>query len=194
MVEKAQELVDIKTPQEYLLPEQIKQVNFDLQEAKTAAAALKVTSEETMNEANGVCGKIRTRQKGIESFRLAIVKPLKDHIAKIDKFFKDLSGQFEEPLGQIEEKVINYREKRKKAPAKSGYQEGVGRTTFVKTAEHTIENPDLVPDEFWCLDEKKIGARVRELTKDLEVGKTYTDKILGVSIKCTERASYASEK
>lgn len=187
-------LDQVKAPEEYLPAEQMKEVSIDLADAKEKAVSIKVTSEATMEEANAVCGKIRARQKGIEAFRLAIVKPFKDHIAKIDKFFKGLGANFDEPLETIEKKVLAYREKRKTAPAKSSVQEGVGMTTFVKTAEHEVVDVNALPDEFWCVDEKKLGARVRELTKDLEVGKVYDALIPGVKIKCTERQSYSAER
>lgn len=248
------EIEVIKSPQEYLPEEQMKEINLSLTEAKQKAVSLRVVNDEAMEEANALCGTMRAKQKGIESFRLAIVKPFKDHIATIDKFFKNLATQFDEPLETAEKKVLTYRDKKikaereereklerearekeekikaqkrkeaeelaakglaaeaerklkeaeevkvevkepkKEAPAKSSFQEGVGRTTFVKDAEYRIENPDLVPDEFWAIDEKKLGARVRELKKDLEVGKVYRDKITGVVITSIERPSYAGEK
>ena len=262
------DIITVMSPQDYLPPDQVKAVQIDLQEAKEKAVSLRVVTDEDMDEANAVCGKIRARQKGIEQFRLAIVKPFKDHIAKIDKFFKDLQTQFDPPRAALEDKVLKCRERKieaerkererlerearekearekeklrikeeearkkeeearaagrqaeaerqaaeaarlkkqkedlkveakettKAAPTKSSYQEGVGRTTFVKEAEYRIEDMDQLPEEFWIVDDKKLGARVRELKKDLEVGKVYRDKIAGVVITCTERPSYAGEK
>lgn len=208
----------IKSPQEYLPEEQMKDIALTLTEAKQKAVSIRVVNDESMEEANALCGTMRAKQKGIENFRLAIVKPFKDHIKTIDDFFKKLGAQFDEPLQVASDKVLKYREKKieaqrkeqakidaaaaqgkviepkKEAPAKSSFQEGVGRTTFVKTAEFKIKVIAAVPQEFWCLDEKKIGARVRELTKDLEVGKTYDTLIPGVVITCTERPSYAGER
>ena len=191
-----QDLEAIKSPQEYLPEDQMKAVSFDLVEAQQKAIELKVTSEVTMESANAVCGKIRARQKGIENFRLAIVAPFKQHIAKIDKFFKDLQGQFDEPLEKLEKKVLAYRETRKVAPAKTSFQEGVGRTTFIRRAEYEIVNADLVPDEFWCLDEKKIGSRAREMASDksIPIGAVSLTTIPGVKITIVERPSYAGEK
>lgn len=262
------EVETIKSPAEYLPEEQMKEISSSLTEAKQKAVSIRVVSDETMNEANALCGTWKAKQKNIESFRLAIVKPFKDHIATIDKFFKGLAGGYDEPLTLVEDKVLKHREKKieaerkererlerearekeerereklrkqqeearkkeeaaraagraaeaerlareqeelkkkeaevkvevkeptKVAPAKSSYQEGVGMTTFVKTTEHRVENADLIPDEFWCVDEKKLGARVRELTKDLEVGRVYRDKIAGVVITCTERMSNKADK
>lgn len=212
------EIETVKTPQEYLPAEQMKEISTSLADAKQKAVSIRVVSDESMDEANGLCGGWRAKQKNIETFRLAIVKPFKDHIAKIDKFFKDLAGGYDEPLEIASDKVLKFRQKKieaarkeqekidaaaaqgkkiepkKEAPAKSSFQEGVGRTTFIKTATHEVKALDLVPEEFWCIDEKKLGARVRELTKDLEVGKTYDKLIPGVLITCTERPSYAGEK
>lgn len=265
---QSNEVEVIKSPQEYLPEEQMKEISLSLAQSKEKAVSLRVVNDEAMEEANALCGTMRAKQKGIESFRLAIVKPFKDHIANIDKFFKNLAAGYDEPLELASGKVLSYREKKieaerkerarleaearakeekereklrkqqedqrkkeeearaagneaaaeraaaeaarlkqaeaevkvevkepkREAPAKSSYQEGVGRTTFVKDAEYRIENPDLVPEEFWAIDEKKLGARVRELKKDLEVGKVYRDRIPGVVITSTERPSYAGEK
>lgn len=263
-----QEIEKVKAPQEYLPENQIKEINSSLEEAKQKAVSIRVVNDDSANEANALCGTWKAKQKGIEKFRLAIVGPLKEHIASIDTFFKGLSTGYDEPLAVVEDKVLKHREKKieaerkererlerearekeekekaklraqqeearkkeeaarasgraaeaerlaaeqaklakqeaevkvevkeptKAAPAKSSYQEGVGMTTFIKTAEHRIENPDLVPDEFWIIDEKKLGARVRELTKDLEVGKVYRDKVAGVVITCTERMSNKADR
>lgn len=192
---KAQE-VAIKSPGQYLPEDQLKEVTLDLAQAQQAAKTIRVTSEEGMNEANAVCGKIRARQKGIEAFRLAIVKPFKDHIATIDKFFKDLQGKFDEPLTTIEDRVTKYRLSRKQPVATSTHAEGVGRTTFVRRAEYVIKDKNLIPDEFWCVDEKKIGMRAREVAanKELKVGTKVTDVIPGVEITVIETASYAGER
>ena len=248
-----QEIEVIKSPQEYLPEGQMKEIALTLTEAKQKAISIRVVSDEAMEEANALCGTMRAKQKGIESFRLAIVKPFKDHIASIDKFFKDLVRQFDEPLGVASDKVLKYREKKieaerkererlerearekeekikaqkrkeaeelaakgqateaekklqeaaevkvevkepkKAALAKSSYQTGVGITTFVKDAEYRVESADLIPEEFYILDEKKIGARVRELTSGLEVGKVYRDLIPGVVVTCIERPSYKGD-
>lgn len=248
------ELEMIKSPQDYLPAEQIREINMSLSEARIKAVSLRVVNDEAMEEANALCGTIKTKQKSIESFRLAIVKPLKDHIATIDKFFKNLGSNFDEPYDVAEKKVIMYREKKiaaeraereklareaqekedalkekkrkeaealaaqgraaeaekklkeasevkvevkepkKEVPAKSSYQEGVGRTTFVKDADYRIDEPALVPKEFWIIDEKRIRDRVREVRGTLEVGKVYRDIIPGVAITSTERMTNAGEK
>ena len=244
----------IKSPEEYLPAEQLKEISITLKEAKERAASLRVVDDASMDEANALAGTCRAKQKGIEAFRIAVVKPFKDHLANIDKFFKNLAAQFDEPRELIEDKVLKCRTKKaeaarneqdrldreakekedkkkaellkkadeaeaagnpakaeelrreagvfkvepkapkKEAPAKSSFQEGVGRTTFVKDAEYRIENVDAIPDEYWIVDEKKIGKRVRELASTLEVGKVYRYRIPGVVITSIERPSYAGER
>ena len=217
-----QELESIKSPQDYLPADQMKEVSIALEEAVQKSKEIVVKDELTMNEANDALIRINQKQKSIEAFRLAIVKPFKDHIAKIDKFFKDLAAKFDEPKDGITKKVLDYRKKKAeaerkererldkkaaeaeaagdtkkaedlrnretkaKAVEKTGHTES-GRATYVKTAEFKVVDPNLVPKEFWIIDEKRIGKRVREITDTLEVGKVYTDKIPGVSITCTER-------
>lgn len=208
----------VKSPEEYLPADQMKEITVSLNDALETSRSMRVVNDESQDEALALAGRIRQKQKGIEAFRVAIVKPIKDHLATIDKFFKALGARFDEPLVVVEEKVDKYRQKKrdaaakeqekiaaaaaegktiepkKEAPAKSTYQEGVGRTTFVKDAEFTVENPDLVPDEFWIVDEKKIRSRIGEFKKELEVGKVYKDRIPGVTITSIERPSYAGER
>ena len=95
---------------------------------------------------------------------------------------------------QAAETKVEVKEPTKVVPAKTTFQEGVGKITYVKDADHVIENKDLIPDEFWIVDEKLLGARVRELRSTLEVGKTYRDLIPGVAITSVERPSYTKER
>jgi len=195
MTNQINEVTEIKSPEQYLPQEQLQEVSIDLLNAVQAAKTIRVSSEVSMAEANAIAGKIRARQKGIEAFRLAIVAPFKQHIAKIDKFFKDLQGKFEEPLSQIEGKVLKYREGRKQPLETSSYQEGVGRTTFVKDVEITIDNQDLIPESFWVLDEAMIKRAAKTLhLPGMKVGGVDTTAIPGVSIKCVERPLYVKEK
>ena len=187
------EVEAVKAPQEYLPEEQTKEISQALAAAISQSKAIKVTSEDSMEVANGVAGAIRSRQKGIEAFRLAIVKPFKEHIAKIDKFFKDMQRDFDEPLDRIEKKVIAYRETRKTV-AKTSYQDGVGRTTFIRTPDFEIKDKAVIPDEFWIVDESRIRARAKEVIKDMKTGEKNETAIPGVVITCTERAAYAGEK
>jgi len=97
------EITEVKSPEQYLPKEQLQEISIDLTQAIQQAKIIKVSNEEAMEEANAIAGKIRARQKGIENFRLAIVAPFKQHIAKIDRFFKDLQEKFGEPLNTIEQ-------------------------------------------------------------------------------------------
>ena len=263
-----QALEAIQKPQDYFPEEQRKAVNQDLAEIQEKAKSLRVVNDESLEEANTACNKATQRKKGINQFRLAIVKPFKDHLANIDAFFNGLAGEFDAPLETLTKKATDYREKKIRAareeqeklerearekeererekirkeqeaarlkeeearkagkqaeadalakkqeelkkqesevkvevkeakkvePPKTAYTAGIGRTTYIKDSEHRIENPDLVPDEFWIIDEKKLNARRKELTKSLEVGKVYRELIPGVVITCTERPSFAGEK
>lgn len=230
---------------EYLPEDKQREINVDLMNVTNTACTLTVKDQESMNKANNQLTWIGARQKGIESFRLAIVKPLKDHIKKIDNYFNGLSEAFDGPKEALTKKVVAYREKlviaarkeqerlaaeakakedkikadleekakkakseaeaerlraqaaatvvvpkeaKKEAPALTTHHD-LGKTTYKKYAEYRIENQDLVPDEFWIIDESKLGKRVREFTSDLEVGKVYKDKIAGVVVTVTERAS-----
>lgn len=221
-------LEEVKTPEEYLPVEQRKEVNASLTLFQSRAKEIVVKDDATMADANDLLIKISQKQKNIEQFRLAIVKPFKDHIKKIDDFFKTLGSSFDPPKEQITKKVADFRAKkadqerrererneqkakeaeaagktekaadlrakdtRMKAPEKSQATES-GMATWIKKGEGKVVNPDLLPDEFWMIDEKKLNARVREIEKTLEVGKSYDAIIPGVIITVTERPSLRGE-
>ena len=229
----------------YIPEQQRKEINTDLVNAQMNAKELVVKDQESMDKANNVLTWISNRQKGIENFRLAIVKPLKDHIKKIDNFFNGLSESFDEPKATLVQKVAVHREKlaiaarkeeerlraeakakedkikadleakakaakseaeaerlraqaaativvpkeaKKEAPVQTSNHD-LGRVTYKKVGEYRIENQDLLPDEFWVVDEKKVAARVREVQKNLELGKVYKDIIPGVVVTVTEAPS-----
>lgn len=231
---------------EVYLPEaQRREVNVDLTNAQMNAKELVVRDQESMDKANNVLTWINSRQKGLESLRLAIVKPLKDHIKKIDNFFNGLSAEFDEPKEMLIKKVAAHREKlavaarkeqerlereakekeakikadleekakkakseaeaerlrqqaaetvvlpkepKKEAPVKTTYHD-LGAVTYKKDGQYRIENVDLIPDQYYILDEKAIAKKVREIQKDLELGKVYKDIIPGVVITVTETPS-----
>lgn len=183
-------------PTTYLSPEQEKEIQVDLRNALDTAQNLAVVDTESYDKANNVLTWINSRQKGIENFRLGIVKPFKDHLKKIDAFFNGYSAKFDAPKEEITKKIVTYREKEAKLarkkhqdlPAKTT-QHDLGAVTYVKTSDWEVSNPDLVPEEFWTIDKVKLGARVREHNKSLVVGKVYKDLIPGVTIRVTERPS-----
>lgn len=188
------EVEEIKTPEQYLPEEQTKEISRELSQVIEISKSITVTSEVKMEEANGIAGKIRARQKGLEAFRLAIVKPFKTHIASIEKFFKDKQNDFAEPLERIEKKILNYRESRKQPLEKSTYQSGVGMTTFVKDVEIEIKDREQIPDNFWVVDESYLKRAAKEFINMMKPGETTLNAIPGVSVKCIERPSYKGEK
>ena len=181
---------------QYIPEDQQIEIQVDLKNVTETATSLKVVDQESMDKANNNLTWINSRVKGIEALRLAIVKPFKDHIKKIDDFFFGLSGQFDNPKKLLTDKVLEYRadlakqarKKHQDAPEKTTHHD-LGAVSYVKCSEYVIADEKKIPKEFYCIDQKKIGARVRELTKDLKVGKTYTDLIPGIKIVCTERPS-----
>ena len=238
-----------KEIQQYIPEDQQKEINVDLLNAQTNARELVVKDQDSMDKANNVLTWINSRQKGIESFRLAIVKPLKDHIKKIDGFFNGLSEQFNDPKETLIKKVAAHREKlavaarkeqerlerearekeakikadleekarkakseaeaerlrqqaastvvlpkepKKEVPAKTSHHD-LGSTTYKKVGEYRIENKDLIPDEFYVIDEKAIARKVREIQTSLELGKVYKDIIPGVVVTVTEKPSIGGE-
>lgn len=231
--------------QEYLPEEKQREISTDLLDVQTKSTEIQVRDQESMDKANNVLTWISSRQKGIESLRLAIVKPLKDHIKTIDNFFNDLAEKFDEPKETLIKKVTDHREKlaiaarkeqerldreakekeakikadlearakaakteaeaerlrqqaaatvvvpkepKKEAPIKTTHHD-LGSVTYVKRGTYRIGNLELIPDDFWIVDEKKIGARVREIQKTLEVGRVYNDLIPGIVITVVEEPS-----
>lgn len=187
---------------EYMDEKQEKELSLEHANITAQVTALTVDSQESMDKANNMLTWIVDRQKKIEAFRVGIVKPIKDHLKTIDKYFNGWFDKYDEPKNAIIKKVSAYRallevEARKRKPADAPKVEvaekttshDLGRVTYRKHAEFTITDKNKVPSEFWIVDEKKVGARVRELTESLAVGKRYTDKIPGVAIEVTERPS-----
>lgn len=194
---------------EYVDEKQEKELSSEYSNITAQVTTLVVDSQESMDKANNMLTWIVDRQKKIDDFRVGIVKPIKDHLKKIDGYFNGWYDKYDQSKNEIVKKVSAYRsylevEARKRmpkpapgvpqiqnpvAPAERTTSHDLGQVTYKKHAEFKINNPDNVPDEFWIIDEKKVGARVRELTGSLAVGKRYTDKIAGITIEVTERPS-----
>ena len=237
-----QTIEESKELEQYIPEEKKKEIHSDLAVVCNTAKDLTVKDQESMDTANNQLTWINSRQKSLESLRLAIVKPIKDHLKKIDGYFNGLSAQFDQPKEAISQKVASYREKlavaarkeqerldaqarEKEAKIKAELEEkakkakteaeaerlrkqaaetvviakeakreeavqtsrhDLGRVTYKKSGEYRIDNISLIPKEYWIVDEKKIGKKVREVQNDLELGKVYREIIPGVVIVVTE--------
>lgn len=122
---------------------------------------------------------IKTHRKVIEEEREKVLKPQRDALAASRALFDRLDNQYEEAEKHIKLLIADYTvreqaEERKRLSA--ALESGDARVAVdlasqaapvaqgVSTREKfsfVIENPSLVPDEHWVIDEKRIGALVR---------------------------------
>lgn len=149
-------------------------------------AEIKVTSKETYDTAChlGIQNKHRLTQ--IENLRVAIVKPIKDHLKKIDQFFNGLKKPFEENDSTLRTKLLKYQTSLKKPEAiKNRHIDDGSRATISMVMKFEVTDEKLVPREYLCVDESKIGREVRARAAGVmdknEKGEI-TSKIPGVRI------------
>ena len=132
-----------------------------------AVKDLKVQNKEDYEAAVSLGASNSKVLKGIESFRLALVKPIKDHIKKIDELFNKLKKPFEDNDQTIRAKLLPYQNSRKTidvAEADGGMKTvrtEQGKATVSKVMKFEVVDPASVPREWLCVDESKIGKAVR---------------------------------
>lgn len=128
---------------------------------------LKVTNKETYEKAVAVGIQNSKVLKGIENFEKAIVKPLKDQVKKIVEMFDKIKKPFEQNDTFIRESIKPYQDARKSfdKPAQEGGMKTVqaegGRATVSKVMKYEVVDASLVPREWLCVDEVKVGRAVR---------------------------------
>jgi hypothetical protein len=186
-----------------------------MEDILTVAESLEVNDDEEEKIATDVLKRIKGQEKRIKAAEEAIVKPVKEGIAYIDGFFKQLLNslniQGEAPL---KSKLIAYDDR--KAAVRRVEQERLRReaaerqaqideenrkaadaarlagdatkaaeiemakptvvvayvpevvseetgTSFRMDWKYEIVNPEIIPREWWILDEKKLGAHARNM-------------------------------
>lgn len=128
---------------------------------------LRVTNKDTYQKACALGISNNKILKGIESFRLAIVKPLKDQVKKIDQIFKRIAAPFDQNDSLIRAALTKYTDSVKMSEKK--YSEGgiktvyngSDRATVMKVKKFEIVDEALVPREWLCVDREKLGRAVR---------------------------------
>lgn len=208
-----------------------------VEEILTIAESLEVTTAAEYNQAAEVLKKIKAQAKRIKDAEEAIIKPVKEGVAFIDGFFKQLLNsleiQGEKPLKSriitftdaedarrreeqnrlrreaAERQAVIDEENRKAAeaaraagdPTKAAEIEMAKPTVVVPivpedTSEvsgistrtdwkYEIVDPNLVPDEWWIIDEKALGAHARSMKEKANVPGVRFYPVKGIAARAT---------
>lgn len=145
---------------------------------------LKVTNKQTYEKACELGIANNKILKGIESFRLAIVKPLKDQVKKIDQIFKRIAAPFESNDSVIRGALQKYQDSVKlteKKASEGGIKtvySGPDRATVMKVKKFEVIDESQVPREWLCVDKEKLGRAVRAgVVKDIPGIRIYEESV-----------------
>ena len=156
-----EELTITKEIEEALPPEAIGILKGEGYHLTKSIAAIKVTNEEAYKEAVELGTANKKVLNQIETFRKAIVKPFNDQIKRINDMFKTLAARFAGNDEKIRAAIERYQAGRKQTETIQNVQTGTGRATIQERWAYEILDGDLVPREWCCPDETKIGREVR---------------------------------
>lgn len=162
---------------EQQLPNEAKMlIKVEYRDISQRIASLKVSNEQDHKQAVELGLRNKDVLKRIETFRKAIVKPFQDAVKNTNDIFKKVASRFEENQSKIDSAIIRYINSRKKTESVQNIHSdnGMGRATIVKRMTYEIVDPNLIPREWLCPDEVKIGRAVRgRLVKEIPGIKIY---------------------
>lgn len=182
----------------YLEETQVQEITKHRTDLTTKINELKVTSKETYDDGVHLGIQNKHRMSQIESLRVAIVKPIKDHLKKIDSFFNGLKSPFESNDEILREKIKKYQMSLKKPEAiQNRYIDDGSRATVSYVMKFEVTDETKVPREYLCVNESKIGREVRARAEGvMEKNKKgeIVSKIPGVRIWEEPQTSFVPEK
>lgn len=94
--------------------EEVKELQTDLANIKGRTQTLVVTNDETYQAGAETLTWIQSALKKCEDRRKFFVKPLQDHVSRINLFFKNFTEPLEGFKGDISSKLLTYRDEQEK--------------------------------------------------------------------------------
>lgn len=138
-----------------------------------------VKDEETCVEASNWLVRIAEVKKEIESRRKFFVKPLQDHVKRINALFKEYTSRLEKLDKVLRKKITDYKISTEEPTEKTTKTEG-GRVTVTERWVFDIENEKIIPREYLKVDEKKIREAIDAGIRSIPGVKIYKDTRLSV--------------
>lgn len=161
-------------------PDAIATIEAEAGEIATEVVGLKVTDQESFVEAAGILVEVKTRLKVVEAERKKIAGPLYQAWKASNDFFTRVSSRLLSAELELKGKVAAYHDLARKreaaaiaALATATDHAGSAMALVAASApvvkgvatksvlDWSVEDSSLVPDAYWVLDEKRIGADVR---------------------------------
>lgn len=162
---------------EQKLPDEAKSlIKVEYRDIALRLQSLKVGNEVQYKDAVELGLRNKDILKRLESFRKTIVKPFQDAVKNTNDLFKNIASRFEENQAKIDRAILQYQSSRKKTESIQNVHSpnGMGRATLVKRMAFEIVDESLIPREWLCPDETKIGRAVRgRLVKEIPGVKIY---------------------
>jgi hypothetical protein len=141
--------------------------------------SVEIETVEEFEAYSDVLRDVKTRRKVIATEEDKVTRPQREALAAARALFKTLDAQFEEAEKRLKGMiaVFDVKQKERERLALSAALASDNARALVNLAaqaapvaqgvsvrtlhDFVIADPNLVPDEFWVIDEKKIGALVR---------------------------------
>jgi len=178
--------------------QQIATIKKESAEVLGQVSSFKLKSQTDLERSNELLKSIGDKQKQIKQAKDFLVRPLKEHVKKIENEFLPIEIELKRVEGELKGQQLVYLQKvREEVAAKSvaiSEKAEKGELDEVKAGQKilkqeakldnfktmkikkvVIENPQIVPDEYWVIDE--VAVR-----RDALAGK----QIAGVAIKIEE--------
>lgn len=95
---------------EIIPPDQVKDIEQDTSYALTQSRSLAILDEPTLIKATDILSVIKSVLNKCEERRKFFVKPLNDHVSRINLFFKNFTQPLETEESNLKTKVIQYRQ------------------------------------------------------------------------------------
>ena len=123
------------------------------------AGTYKVTNSSEMSVASEMMVALKVLRDKLEERRKFFTQPLNDQLKKINTLFRAYSDPLDTTMSHLKNEGTNYVKKDDKIKT---YKLPTGTVSVRETWDFEVEDINKVPGEFFCVDDKKIRAAIKD--------------------------------
>ena len=162
---------------------------LDLTPLISRASDHTIENEESASQALSMSLQARKIRKQLDETRLSIIRPHLDFQKAINKIVKEYEAKLEEIETNLKTKLDTYLQQSAStnnssfiARSKEMFVED-GKLTKIKKWVWELENEAVVPQEYLCLDSKKIDEAVKQGVRNIPGIKVFEKEEISMRIK-----------
>ena len=162
---------------------------LDLSPLISRASNHEVMNEESASQALSMSLQARKIRKQLDDTRLSIVRPHLDFQRAINKIVKEYEASLEKIENNLKQKLDEYLQKASSTnnAAFIAYSKEIcvedGKLTKVKKWSWELEDEQIIPREYLCIDEKKVDEAIKQGVRNIPGIKVFEKEEITMRVK-----------